>query len=80
MYVRWWSSSSSSIIMTPERAATLLKIPVKKRNSEVVVARKELEERFLLSVHSRYCVDARASDYGERVAQRHIYEGRAFQQ
>ena len=61
--------------MTPERAATLLKIPLKERKCEVVVARKELKEYFLRSVHMRYWVDVQDNNYGERITQRHIYEG-----
>ena len=61
--------------MTPERAATLLKIPLSKKKTEVVVARKELKECFLRSVHMRYWVDLRDSNYNERITQRHIYEG-----
>ena len=66
--------------MTPERAATLLKIPLKERKCEVVVARKELKECFLRSVHMRYWVDGRDSKYNERITQRHIYEGRENKQ
>ena len=61
--------------MTPERAATLLKIPLKERKCEVVVARKELKECFLRSVHMRYWVDIQDRKYNERITQRHIYEG-----
>ncbi len=61
--------------MTPERAATLLKLPLNRRTTCMVVSRKALDECFVRALHNRYRVDDRDKHYEEKVTQRHIYEG-----
>jgi hypothetical protein len=70
------TASKFSEDMTPQRAATLLKMPLNKSNNNcIIVARKELDECFIRALHNRFAVNERDKNYEEKLQQRHVYEG-----